>query len=64
VVRLQENFQIAYRTWRAEFALDETTRTLTVLKISSGYSTAELESAVDRYRDKNLHREFNSQIWS
>jgi len=64
VVKFEENYQIAYRTWRADFSIDDTTRTISVLRISSGYTGAELEaSSEDRYQDKNLHREFNSQIW-
>lgn len=65
VVKNGDHYQLAYRTWRAEFSIDEGTRTITVLKITSGYSSADLSStSEDRYQDKNLHREFNSQTWA
>lgn len=46
----------AFRTWRVLFTV--TDKVVRVLDISSGYSQKELETAEDRYEDKELHRQF------
>jgi tRNA-Thr(GGU) m(6)t(6)A37 methyltransferase TsaA len=47
---------LAYRTWRIAFHVLE--QTSIIDEIYSGYSRLELESDVDTYNDKNLHRLF------
>jgi tRNA-Thr(GGU) m(6)t(6)A37 methyltransferase TsaA len=62
--------QIAYRTWRADFTLDENEQRIEVTAIYSGYKVSELalnpdpKAAVenDRYRDHDLHRQFNASF--
>ncbi len=51
-----DHFVLAYRTWRAQFKISETT--LKIETIFSGYSEADLTSEEDPYNDKDLHREF------
>lgn len=53
-------YRIAYRTWRADFEIDPDTSFVTVTDISSGYSSSDLESEDDRYRDKEIHRAFST----
>lgn len=49
-------FTLAYRTWRADFVvIDES---VTVLQIHSGYSPLDLDSEIDKYKDKPIHRIF------
>ncbi len=56
-------WEIAYRTWRAEFAADPAARTVEVRRIRSGYAAADLAAGrADRYGDKDLHRAFR-QAW-
>lgn len=58
-------YRIAYRTWRADFTLDESLRKIRVAEILSGYSTSDLEAGnEDRYGDKDLHRDFLSRFFS
>lgn len=54
---LEGNFELAYRTWRADFQL-ESERSLRVHQIHSGYSNQDLLSPQDPWQDKDLHREF------
>ncbi|WP_413581399.1 tRNA (N6-threonylcarbamoyladenosine(37)-N6)-methyltransferase TrmO [Bdellovibrio sp. HCB288] len=59
---LSENeFIIAYRTWRAVFTVTE--NSVTVLRIESGYSTKDLKNSDDTYQDKELHRDFLKQTF-
>ena len=51
-------WEIAYRTWRAEFALSAADGSVRVIRLYSGYSPEELASAEDQYADKPLHRAF------
>lgn len=51
-------WEIAYRTWRAEFALSADGMTVTVARLYTGYTPEELASPEDRYADKPLHRAF------
>jgi tRNA-Thr(GGU) m(6)t(6)A37 methyltransferase TsaA len=54
------SWEIAYRTWRAFFSVDENGHTITITRIDSGYSAEDLALETDRYEDKTLHREFRS----
>jgi len=50
---------LAYRTFRIAFSYDDSARTVTLKKISSGYTAEDLEEGVpDKYGDKQLHRDF------
>jgi hypothetical protein len=49
-------FQIAYRTWRAHFIVQDST--INIEKIISGYSTQEIGDNLDPYQDKATHAEF------
>ena len=50
---------LAYRTFRIHFSYDETARKVLLLRVSSGYSEADLApGAEDKYGDKQLHRDF------
>lgn len=51
-----DRWEIAYRTWRAEFVLAEASVQVEILR--SGYEAADLADAADRYGDKPLHRAF------
>lgn len=52
----EDNFVIAYRTWRALFSMEQ--GQVQVLKIFSGYSSQDLQDVEDPYTDKDIHREF------
>lgn len=52
----ENRWEIAYRTWRAEFVLSS--KEILVEDIASGYRPDELLAASDRYGDKPLHRSF------
>lgn len=56
----EENFVIAYRTWRARFEVKNSS--VHVMNIFSGYSDKDLEKNEDPYSDKDLHRKFNSEF--
>jgi tRNA-Thr(GGU) m(6)t(6)A37 methyltransferase TsaA len=58
--RLIGTDQIAYRTWRARFSIEN--QTVFILEISSGYSEKDLETVEDKYGDKDLHRAFTEQM--
>jgi tRNA-Thr(GGU) m(6)t(6)A37 methyltransferase TsaA len=49
-------WEIAYRTWRAEFILEE--NRVLVHALRTGYTTEDLAEDDDRYGDKPLHRAF------
>nr|BFD62782.1 tRNA (N6-threonylcarbamoyladenosine(37)-N6)-methyltransferase TrmO [Bdellovibrio sp. HM001] len=49
-------FVIAYRTWRAQFEIQD--QHVRVIRIFSGYSKEDLNSPEDTYGDKDLHRRF------
>ena len=49
---------LAYRTFRIRFSYDEILRKVFLQKITSGYTLQELQSAEDKYGDKQIHREF------
>ena len=52
--------QLAYRTWRVEYKLEE--KDVRVLRVLSGYTQKELDAAEDKYADKELHRIFRRQF--
>lgn len=48
---------LAYRTFRIHFSYDESSRTVCLQKITSGYTADDLkDGAEDKYGDKQLHR--------
>lgn len=49
-------FVIAYRTWRAQFSVSDST--VTIQYIFSGYCEKDLSEIEDPYSDKNIHRNF------
>lgn len=51
-----EEWELAYRTWRLRFTLDQTGKQVNVNGLYSGYSHMELDAADDPYGDKDLHR--------
>jgi tRNA-Thr(GGU) m(6)t(6)A37 methyltransferase TsaA len=53
------NWEIAYRTWRARFRVEEEARQLAIKALHSGYSAEDLANTEDRYGDKELHRDYN-----
>ncbi|WII71791.1 tRNA (N6-threonylcarbamoyladenosine(37)-N6)-methyltransferase TrmO [Bdellovibrio sp. 22V] len=53
-----ENFVIAYRTWRAEFSVHADK--VDVLHVFSGYSDEDLQNTEDPYEDKEIHRKFKT----
>jgi tRNA-Thr(GGU) m(6)t(6)A37 methyltransferase TsaA len=62
-VTVEENSAVlAYKTWRARFAVNAETRKVQVLEIFSGYSEVDLASADDKYSDKSLHQSYNSRF--
>ncbi len=51
-------FILCYRTWRIEFKVDLNLQQISVEKIFSGYTEAELLSPADPYEDKEIHHKF------
>ena len=60
----EEDFTLAYRTWRIVYLVDDDMRTVTVKKIYSGYSSIELIAEDDKYSDKELHKKFITKFLS
>ena len=58
VERTPEGGTLSLRMFRVDFAADETARAVTLIRIRSGYTPAELADSADPYRDKPLHRAF------
>lgn len=57
--RVEENsgyWTLAYRTWRVDFSVSESS--IGLLSLRSGYTQNELLSTEDKYDDKELHRLF------
>lgn len=50
---------LAFRTFRIAFSIQQENRAILLNQIFSGYTQEELESAEDKYGDKELHRQFN-----
>ena len=53
-----DSWEIAYRTWRVVFTLDETEMRITLQSVHSGYSDADLADPNDPHNDKEIHRAF------
>lgn len=54
----ETEWEIAYRTWRARFTVDEPALSLHVESLATGYSGPDLDSPDDPWEDKALHRAF------
>lgn len=52
------HWEIAYRTWRADYRADEAARQVTVETLRSAYTEEDLQSPDDKYGDKAVHRAF------
>ena len=52
------HWEIAYRTWRIDYRLDEIARQVIVESVRSAYSEEELLDLENIHGDKELHREF------
>jgi tRNA-Thr(GGU) m(6)t(6)A37 methyltransferase TsaA len=53
---VQSYWVLAYRTWRIDFIVQDTT--VAILGIRTGYSEEDLAAGEDKYLDKDLHRKF------
>ena len=51
-------YRLSYRTWRADFEIENEKRAITIVSIASGYSPDDLALGDDKYQDKDLHRSF------
>lgn len=58
---LESKILLAYRTWRIEFKVDSENKQVSILHISSAYSSKEIEASTDPYKDKPLHLAFISK---
>lgn len=58
----EREWEIAYRTWRARFTVEEADCTIRIEDLSSGYTPQELASDHDPYEDKGVHRAF--AVWT
>ena len=58
IARTPEGGTLSLRMFRVDFAADPAARTLTLLRVRSGYSAADLADPADPYGDKDLHRRF------
>lgn len=58
VERTPEGGTLSLRMFRIDFAADPAARALTLLRVRSGYSPADLADPADPYGDKDLHRRF------
>lgn len=54
----EDEFTLAYRTWRISYGVDDEAKTVTIQNIQSGYTSDELNAADDKYEDKELHKKF------
>ena len=58
VERTPDGGTLSLRMFRIDFAADSDARTLTLLRVRSGYSPGDLADPADPYGDKDLHRRF------
>ncbi len=58
VSQTKEGWTLSLRMFRIDFVADPAARRLTLLRIRSGYTTADLACPDDPYGDKELHRKF------
>lgn len=56
----ETHWEIAYRTWRVGYGVDEAARRVTVDRVRSAYTEVELLDLEDKYGDKAQHREFHN----
>lgn len=61
VVKTSDGFEFSYKTWRVDFAVNESI--VEVQNLRSGYCGAELKELIDPYEDKAIHRDFMLQQW-
>ena len=55
-----ENYLLHFRTWNIIFTYNEAASLINILEITSNYSSDELApGSFDKYRDKDVHRQFN-----
>lgn len=54
------HWEIAYRTWRIDYGVDEAARQVIVDRVCSAYTDEDLLSVEDRYEDKAQHRAFRN----
>ena len=54
------HWEIAYRTWRVDYGVDEAALRVTVERVRSAYTDEDLLSLEDKYEDKAQHREFRN----
>lgn len=54
------HWEIAYRTWRIGYSVDEAARLVMVESVRSAYTDEDLLSIEDRYGDKAQHRAFRN----
>ncbi|MFA7287947.1 MAG: tRNA (N6-threonylcarbamoyladenosine(37)-N6)-methyltransferase TrmO [Melioribacteraceae bacterium] len=59
VSNIGAEFELAYRTWRINYTVDEHEKKVLVKNIHSGYTLKELSFPEDKYEDKALHKKFN-----
>ena len=62
VGRTPEGGTLSLRMFRIDFSADPAARAVTLLRVRSGYSAAELADPADPYGDKELHRRFASFV--
>ncbi len=55
VVRTESGGTLSLRMFRIDFSADEQSRSITLLRIRSGYDKSELSDPADPYADKQLH---------
>ncbi|HEX2963470.1 MAG TPA: tRNA (N6-threonylcarbamoyladenosine(37)-N6)-methyltransferase TrmO [Ignavibacteriales bacterium] len=55
------SYELAYRTWRIYYEVNEKDKRVFIMSIGSGYTDEELSTMqADTYGDKDIHRKFNS----
>ncbi|MDC0980389.1 tRNA (N6-threonylcarbamoyladenosine(37)-N6)-methyltransferase TrmO [Bdellovibrionales bacterium] len=54
----KDSFELAFRTWRILYEVQDFEKKVTIRQIKSGYSQEELTDSLDPYKDKELHRQF------
>lgn len=60
----EDEFTLAYRTWRISYGVDDEAKTVTIQNIHSGYTSEELNAADDKYEDKEVHKKFIAEYLS
>ena len=58
VPRIDGLYDIAFRTWRIRYRIDEAARHIRIEHVRSGYPEAELQNNTDPHSDKAAHRDF------